>query len=174
MRLRVLSSVLFPAPLRPMMPTVAPWGTVNDTSSSARNRRGLLRFVNAVDSHPLNASRIVLYSRFSDAPPSTYSLVRLVTAMASVTSDDVDEGPLDPLEVDQAEHQGRDRHDGRRPDEHPERRTPEYRGPESLDHSSHGIEAERHAPLLGDHRRGVGHRRRVEPDLDREREDPAE
>src|SRR5580698_3947011 len=146
MRLNALSRVLFPAPLRPTMP---PWGTVNDTSSSARNRRGLPRFVNAVDIHPLSASRMVRYSRFTDAPPSTYSLVRLATAIASVTSDDVDEGPLDPLEVDQAEHQGGDRHDGRGLDERPERRTPEYRGPESLDHTGHGIEAERHAPLLG-------------------------
>ena len=31
------NKVLFPDPLRPMMPQVAPASTVNDTSSSARN-----------------------------------------------------------------------------------------------------------------------------------------
>ena len=36
MRLRIFSSVLLPAPLRPMMPTTSPGSTSNDTSRSAQ------------------------------------------------------------------------------------------------------------------------------------------
>ena len=37
MRDRIFSSVLLPAPLRPMMPTTSPRAISNDTSSSAQN-----------------------------------------------------------------------------------------------------------------------------------------
>ena len=33
----IFSKVLFPAPLRPMIPTTSPWGTSNDTSLTAQN-----------------------------------------------------------------------------------------------------------------------------------------
>ena len=37
MRERILSNVLLPAPLRPMMPTTSPLSTSNETSRSAQN-----------------------------------------------------------------------------------------------------------------------------------------
>ncbi len=39
-RLSTFSSVLLPAPLRPMMPTTSPWFTSNETSRMAQNVSG--------------------------------------------------------------------------------------------------------------------------------------
>src|SRR5579859_7884207 len=114
------------------------------------------------------ASRSVMYSRCTDEPPRTYSLMRWATAMASVTSDDVDESPLDPLEVDQAQHQGHDADERRGPDERPERGTAEDRAPKSVDNAGHHIQAEHDPPVLGHDGRRVGHRRRIEPHLHQE------
>jgi hypothetical protein len=50
MRLRILSSVLLPAPFLPMMPTTSPFPTSNDTSRSAQKSS----VVTAADREPLN------------------------------------------------------------------------------------------------------------------------
>jgi hypothetical protein len=55
MRVRSLSTVLFPAPFGPMMPSASPGSTVNDTSWSAQNL-------------PLASSLVVAARRVSRRP----------------------------------------------------------------------------------------------------------
>src|SRR5437660_580599 len=115
MRERILSSVLLPAPLRPMMPTTSPRFTSKLTSfsaqkacspltasadSPARSRRRGSRTMSVID------SRIVLYGLRS--PPIWYCLPSPATRMATSLMTHSLEGALHgfPLEIDDDMAQG--------------------------------------------------------------------
>ena len=57
MRDRIFSSVLLPAPFRPMMPTTSPGATLNDTSFSAQMQRRRGRSAEAAAGGPPDSRR---------------------------------------------------------------------------------------------------------------------
>ena len=103
MRERILSSVLLPAPLRPMIPTTSPAATLNVTSRSAQSVRApLARF----DDRPRRrcrdraaacdiASRKDPYVNTPRADPNWYCFP---SASTRIVSDDIGEGMFHPLE----------------------------------------------------------------------------
>ena len=89
MRERILSSVLLPAPLRPMMPTTSPRLISKDTSRNAQNsslgEAASGRRFHGARSVSASVSRRALYCRPSCRAPRTYRFPRFSTwIMASV------------------------------------------------------------------------------------------
>src|SRR5437763_10052517 len=110
MRLRIFSSVLLPAPLRPMMPTTSPRLISNETSFSAQNvslrgrRSGFFRRASIVSASVMC---------FSWSCTIVYDLARPRMDMAmSPPLDDIREFPFHALEGYSADEQQRDRHGG--------------------------------------------------------------
>src|SRR6185312_7828041 len=112
MRLRILSSVLLPAPLRPMIPTTSPASTPNVTSRKAHttlvgllsanlsSERRRLRLRTGAESAP--ARRTVRSCARSSPRSSRYSLDTRSTEICVTTgvlSDDVGHHVLDVVEV---------------------------------------------------------------------------
>src|SRR5262249_29960521 len=117
-RLRILSNVVLPAPLRPMMPTTSPRFTSNDTSCKAQNSavrsegaagtRRHSRRGNARDNLP----RLDIASdrrSFPHGSPRRYRLLNLSTPIATsaIGSNPVRQEALNTTEV----RQPRDHHE---------------------------------------------------------------
>ena len=148
MRDRILSRVLLPAPLRPMMPTTSPWPTSNETSRSAqiaslegrpsfRPRQLAHAGRRAVSSEI--ASRSVLYRAcLADA----VLLAETFDPDRVEASDDVRKRLLHPPEVERAaDEQGQRRQDRDRDHRGQERSRAEQRPAETLHDADHRIEA---------------------------------
>src|ERR1044072_8603398 len=94
MRLRIFSSVLLPAPLRPMMPTTSPFLISNETSFSAQNVSFFARFSGFLRRASIVSARVEC---FSWSCTIMYDLPRPRTETA-ISLDDISELPLHPLE----------------------------------------------------------------------------
>src|SRR6266446_5134787 len=155
MRDRILSNVLLPAPLRPMMPTTSPFLTSKETSLRAQMVSGEWwdegprpRRRNADFSVSVRWSRRVSWCR--TAVPRRYRLERPSTLITTSTSNDVRKGTLRVLEVDETTEQQGHHHDGRCRRDGKIGAGLAQKGPaEALDHAGHGIEAIEEAPFLG-------------------------
>src|SRR5262249_23121841 len=117
-RLRIFSSVLFPAPLRPMMPTTSPSWMSKSTSFSAQNSSDVARAPagrlprsrpRADFSPSAITSRKTRYLALSPRWEIRYFLPRpsvrmIVAAMSTGPSNHIRERPLGAAEVASAEH----------------------------------------------------------------------
>ena len=157
-RLRIFSSVLLPAPLRPMIPTTSPGWTSNETPLNAQNVSASDALTSPVSRNRRNgdviasvtASRNEL-ARCDCAAPRRYDLLRSSTTIAGRLmvgrrgrwdrrSDQVGESTLGPAEVGEPEDeqgQRRDRRDRQR-DGVPGR--PQDRRPAGVDQAEHRIQ----------------------------------
>src|SRR6185436_10089695 len=176
-RERIFSSVLFPAPLGPMMPTTSPTCTSKLTSCSAQN--------SAVSSESWPASR---RSRRNGAPtsdtsdsrncvvccvrPIAYFFATPLMAMAGL--DDIGEPALDGAEVAEGDGEQHSRAGKGDPDQIEGQRASEDRVTEADDHAYHRVQRVEQPPPRGDDVEGIEHRRREQPELDHERDDVAE
>src|SRR5688572_23397983 len=183
MRERILSSVLLPEPLRPMIPTTSPCATSNETSSSAQKRSGACRWLRRPNDRPTprtlstSASRIV---RWVARAPSWYCLPRFATRMAgwsstdAATSDDIGERPFHASEEERpADEQCRCREC--RDEDHgswPGRRS-EQCPAKAFHDPDHRVQRVKRAPLLRQQAARVGNRRGEQPQLGEERHDVA-
>src|SRR6476661_6982931 len=184
MRDRILSRVLFPDPLRPMIPTTSPWTTSNETSSSAQNRAAARRVPPRLISRatpsrlPTSASRRV---RYLARAPSWYCFPRCETRMTrdascgigarecaagNATSDDIGERALHASEEKGTPGEERERGDTRDENHRARpRRRPQQRPAESLDDADHRVQRVQGAPSLGQQAAGIGDGRREHPEL---------
>src|SRR5271157_5042895 len=176
-RERIFSSVLFPAPLRPMIPTTSPGRTSNDTSFNAQNggfcSERFLRPSNALrgaDASLLSWSRRVVYR--SRGPPSRYSLPRPSTRTASslIPSRHIGKGSFHPPEVKQAAGQQDQHHPGGDSHHSPVRGVGiQERPPEALHDPGHRVETIEQAVLRRYQAGRVGNRGQEHPELGQKR-----
>ena len=158
MRERIFSSVLLPAPLRPMMPTTSPCSTSNETSFSAQIRsparaRPVRGSATAAAS---DAERILVRvsrrSRYACARPSgTACRVRRSADRGLVRAHlrPLGERPLHAPEVERAADENHGRRARRDSDHRPgRRRGAEQRPAEALDHAGHRIDPVQRPPGL--------------------------
>src|SRR5574341_1929918 len=111
-RERILSKVLFPAPFRPMMPTICPCGISKEASRSAQMisdppRRPFR--LNRFRTPPERKSRRVSYTWLSASMRYFFDRARALMAVALI-SDHVREGAFHAAEVDQSSHEQQDDH----------------------------------------------------------------
>src|SRR5688500_3785506 len=164
---RIFRSVVFPAPLRPMIPSTSPRGTSKLTppraASSPCSGRAVPRARWSAERPPRTiASRRLPWS--TSRSPRRYVLLRSRTE--SARSDDVCKDALQPLEVDEPGHE--DDEPAQAGEAHlPELRPhpAEHRPAEPLDGTRHRVEPVERLPRL----REV---QRLEGDEDRAREQP--
>ena len=170
MRDRILSSVLLPAPLRPMMPTTSPCWTSNDTSFSAqsvvvRARAPPRRARRAAAPRRRVASRASAGIAAAAADP--VALAEPLGADGDGSSDDVGERALDAAEVESPPTTSDDDDGDGRDEGHPRPGAgpPSERPAEAFDHAGHRVQPVERAPPLGHERRRIGDRRREHPEL---------
>src|SRR5918911_368345 len=174
MRERIFSSVVLPAPLRPITPTAWPRATSKPTSSSAQisSRRTRCRRSRrkARRASPSSSSRSV---RKATCSPIAYCFARPRTEITR--SDDIGEAPLGAGEVDGAD----DDEDDRRADRDEQRAQvraadAEQAPAEAVDHAGHRVQAVDRPVGAVDEARRVGDGARVQPELHHERHDVAD
>src|SRR4029450_1902326 len=187
MRDRILSSVVLPAPLWPMMLTTSPRLISKSTSRSAQNSSTVSPSTMARPcsmSVPLrNALRKPRATTSTNTEPTSarWPMMNFLPSFSarmatSDMSDDVGKGAFAAAEGMRAPHQN-DRDD----DEADQETRPVDRAvaaqdapAEAVDHADHGIDAVEHLPVLGHDLAGEADRRHVEADLGDERDDEAE
>src|ERR671919_82765 len=174
----IFSSVLLPAPLRPISPTISPRATSKLTSLRAWNKlrssRGPREPWNGAASIAMSVSRRVRYRgacrgsrRYVLVTPSARIAISLMRA-----SHDVGEGFFHSPEVVRSTDQQNEGDQGRHADHRARRCCHVEEGPaETLDDPDHGIEPIHGAPGLREEAARIGDRRREEPDLQQERHD---
>ena len=144
-----MSSVLLPAPLRPMMPSTSPCLTSRSTSLSAqrssRRVRGRARVADALDRslgrlHQRVAQRAVRLALAADA----VHLAETDGAQGDITHGlhHIGEHPLHALEVEEAADEQHHDHADRDPHVAAGELLPEERPAKAADDAGHGVEGE--------------------------------
>src|SRR5437588_4056340 len=172
-RERIRSSVVLPAPFRPMLPRTSPSRTWKETSSSAQMRSRGVRPVRSVRRPCTRWSRSVSIAEC--ICPIRYCFERPTTSMARlviVPSDQVGEVALDTTEVpDPAQHHPERDAEADGVDVVVRKAAPQHGPAEAVDHPGHRVQRDQLLrPRLqrGD---AVDDRRHEEPDLRQVRND---
>ena len=196
MRLRIFRSVLLPAPLRPMMPTTSPLadfkahilqrpelfsfrgrgvsagGPAERCSKRTRQRLAecLAALAIAADEYCFERCSTLI------AMGSLVCMIdrRVRSNRASLTSNDVGEPALNPLEIGNADDKQTHRHAGRNCKSEEIERLSQKDCAESLDQSRHRVEIEKPSPLRRHEARRIDDRRHKHPQLHHEWHDVTE
>src|SRR3990170_5622686 len=157
MRDRILSKVLLPAPLEPMMAKVSPASTSRLTSFSAQNRlssAGVWPFAEeprrawkGFRSAWVMASRKLVLA--PARPPRMYCFETLRTSMTGAMSDHIRKRSFETTQEEDAQRKEQDGFGERHADQRPGNGAAQQGVAESLDHAGHGIDAQQESQAAG-------------------------